>query len=87
MVTLRIKVVPNARQNRVVGRLGDAIKVHVSSPPERGKANQVLIEVLAGFLGVAASAVEIASGATQARKVVRVTGLDASDIDRRLSAL
>src|SRR6185437_17138011 len=39
MASLSIKVVPGAKQSRVVGRYGDAFKLQVSAPPEGGKAN------------------------------------------------
>jgi uncharacterized protein (TIGR00251 family) len=84
MATLNIKVVPGARKDRVVGPYGDAIKVHVSAPPEGGKANAAVLRVLAEALGVKPGQLELVSGHAQPRKVVRVDGLEASEINARL---
>jgi uncharacterized protein (TIGR00251 family) len=84
MATLNIKVVPGARKDRVVGAYGDAVKVQVSAPPEGGKANAVVLRVLAQALGVKPSQVELIAGHGQPRKVVRVDGLDEREIRSRL---
>ncbi len=81
MATLNVKVVPGAKKNRVAGRYGDGVKVQVSAPPEGGKANAAVIEVLAASLGVKANQVQVIRGHTQPRKVVEVTGVDAAVLD------
>ena len=87
MATVSIKVVPGASRDRVAGRLGDALKVQVSAPPEGGKANKAVTELLAGVLGVRANQVRVVKGHTQSRKVVQVDGLGQADVDARLSAV
>jgi hypothetical protein len=87
MATLSIKVVPGASHDRVVGRYGDAIKVQVSAPPEGGKANKAVVELLAAVLGVRQNQVQVIKGHTQSRKVVRVDGMEQTDADARLAAL
>ena len=84
MPTLNVKVVPAARKDRVVGAYGDAIKMQVSAPPEGGKANAAVLRLLADALGVKSSQVELIAGHGQPRKVVRVEGLDAPEIRKRL---
>jgi len=84
MAVISIKVVPGAKKNRVVGKYGDAIKVQVSAPPEGGKANQAVIEVLAEALGVRANQISIIRGHTQARKTVQVDGLEQVAAELRL---
>jgi uncharacterized protein (TIGR00251 family) len=74
-VRLAIKVVPGASRTRVVGWLGDALKVAVSAPPESGKANEAVIELLAATAGVSASSVRIERGHTRTRKTVSIRGL------------
>src|SRR5262245_3826422 len=85
MITLRLKVVPGARKTRVVGRLGDALKVQVSAPPEGGKANGAVVELLAEFFGVKRDAVTITAGHTQARKTVVLDGITQQQIDEALA--
>jgi uncharacterized protein len=82
--TLRVKVVPGARHDRVVGRLGDAVKVHVSAPPEKGKANDAVCALLADFFGVDRAAVSVTAGHASPRKVVTIAGLDRHAIVDRL---
>lgn len=72
---LAIKVVPGASRTEVAGVLGDRLKVRVAAPPEGGKANRALVEVLSRWLGV--RDVEIVAGHSSAEKTVRVSGLSA----------
>ncbi|MDX2148485.1 MAG: DUF167 domain-containing protein [Planctomycetota bacterium] len=77
---LAVKVVPGARRAAIVGLLGERLKVRVSSPPERGRANEELCELLARALGVARSAVEVVGGESRPEKQVRVMGLSAARV-------
>lgn len=86
-VTLKIKVVPGSSRDRVVGRLGDAIKLQVSSPPEGGKANAAVIAVLAEYLDLPARQISIASGHSRPRKTIVIDGLEQSELDKRFEAL
>lgn len=78
--TFRVRVVPRSRRDEVVGLHGDALKLRLAAPPERGKANRALSKFLAGLLGVAPSDVEILSGHTSRRKRVRVRGVSAASV-------
>ena len=84
-VRLRVRVVPGARASEVVGRLGDAWKLRVKAPPERGRANGAVVALLADTLGVPRSAVRIARGHTTGEKLVEVDRLTPQDADRRLA--
>lgn len=86
-VRLNVKVVPGASRNRVAGRYGEGLKVQVSAPPEKGRANEAVIKVLAEFLGVRAEQIQITGGQTQQRKTVRISGIDQPAIDSRLAEL
>ncbi|MFQ6100675.1 MAG: DUF167 domain-containing protein [Anaerolineae bacterium] len=83
--TFQVRVLPRGRRDAVVGLHGDALKVRLVAPPERGKANRALQKFLAERLGVSASAVEILSGHTSRRKRVRVKGVSAASIRALLS--
>lgn len=84
-VSFAVKVVPGAARDRIAGVLGDALKVQVTAPPEGGKANARLCEVLAEALGVAVRAVHVTSGHGSPRKTVAVDGLAADELLRRLA--
>jgi len=70
-----VKAVPGSSRSRIVGELGDRLKIQVAAPPEGGKANRAVAEVLAHWLGLAKSEVELVSGAGQPAKVFRVPRL------------
>ena len=73
--TFYVRVVPRSRRDEVVGLHGDALKVRLVAPPEKGRANQALRKLLAHRLGVAVSSVEILSGHTSRQKRVLVCGV------------
>ena len=83
---VRVKVVPGASRSKVAGMLGDRLKVAVAAPPEGGKANKAVCELLAKVLGVSKSAVGIASGHGQPRKTVLAAGLTVDQVRVRLDA-
>src|SRR5204863_8043434 len=74
---LALKVVPKASRNRVVGWIGDRLKIAVSAAPERGKANDAVIETLAAQLGISPQRIRLVSGATSPLKTVEIEGGDA----------
>jgi len=84
-VTFTVKIQPRARKNAITGELGDALKVALAAPPIDGRANEGCIEFLANLLKVKHSSVTIASGKTSRRKVIRVTGLSADEVRKRLA--
>lgn len=84
MARLNVKVVPGASRSRIAGRYGDGIKVQINAPPERGRANQAVIELLADALGVKPGQVQLVSGHAQPRKVFEVAGLEAGELAARL---
>lgn len=72
-MTLRVKVIPRSSKNEVSGELSDGtVKVHVTAPPEKGKANEQVCAVLAAHYKVPVRAVEIVTGLCNPRKVVRI---------------
>ena len=81
---LNLKVVPGAREDRVDGWPGDALKLRVSAPPERGKANQAVVRLIAETLGIPRADVEIVSGRSSPRKVIEVVSLSPSELRDRL---
>ncbi len=79
-----VVVVPRARKTEIVGRHGDAIKIRVAAPPEKGQANEELLSFLAQKLGVKREQLEIVAGASSRNKVISVTGLEPAEVERRL---
>ena len=83
---LKVKAVPGASRSEIVGRLGEALKVRVAAPPEGGKANREIMELLAEKLGLPAAGVTLVSGAVSAAKVVALRGVTAEQAWARLLA-
>jgi len=83
-VTFTVKVQPRARRNAVIGALGDDLKISLTAPPLDGRANEACIEFFSQALRVPKSAVAIVSGQTNRRKLVRVTGITATQLRQRL---
>jgi uncharacterized protein (TIGR00251 family) len=83
---LRLRVAPGARRSGVVGRHGDAWKVRVSAPPERGRANEEVVELLASSLDLPRVDVRVVAGSTSRDKVVELSGLTLDEAERRLEA-
>lgn len=73
---LRLKVVPGSSRSVIVGPLGDRLKVKVAAPPEGGKANKEVVEVVRRWTG--AKDVVVVAGLTNPEKTVRVIGVDAA---------
>ncbi|WP_246100719.1 DUF167 domain-containing protein [Palleronia caenipelagi] len=68
---LELKVTPGARQPEI-RREGDVIRVKVTAPPDKGKANAAVIVALAKALGLPKSRLELVSGAASRSKRVKV---------------
>ncbi len=85
-VLFNIHAVAGAHHEGVVDVFGGAVRLAVRAPPEKGKANEAIREVLARFAGVKKGAVEILSGHTARRKRVRIEGVGAEVIRKRLLA-
>lgn len=83
-VEITIKAVPAAWRDRIVGPLGDALKVQVSAPPEKGQANTAIAKLLAKSLNVGTRSIAVTRGLTQPRKVVRVMGVNRAEVLDRL---
>jgi uncharacterized protein (TIGR00251 family) len=83
-VVFKVKAVPGSSRTAVGGLLGGMLKVKIAAPPEKGKANQSLIEFLAKELGVKKNAVSIIMGQTNPIKQVQVMGISGQTLLKKL---
>ena len=83
---LRLRVSPGATRTEIAGRHGDAWKVRVSAAPERGRANDAVVGLIAERLHLPRTAVSLVSGRTSRDKIVELQGLTADEAARRLEA-
>jgi uncharacterized protein len=82
---ISVTVSPGSARTELVGRHGEGWKARVAAPPERGRANQALVELLAAALDVPASSIRIVAGRSARAKVVEVADLEAVQVERRLT--
>lgn len=70
---LTVHLKPGARENKIVAWLDkDTLKVTVKAPPEKGKANAALIDLLAKELHLSKSSLELTRGRTTHIKQILV---------------
>jgi uncharacterized protein (TIGR00251 family) len=84
MATLHFHVVPNAKENRVVGQHGNAIKVKLKARPIEGEANAALCKFLAEELGVPERSVILERGQKSRDKIVRIDVFNEEAVRARL---
>jgi len=82
--TLKVRVAPGASREQVVGPHGDALKIAVREPPEKGRANDAVVRLLAAALGAKPSDVEVVRGHASRDKVVLFRGLGEAEVRARL---
>jgi uncharacterized protein (TIGR00251 family) len=82
---LAVRVLTHAPHTELVGIQEDGtLKVRLAAVPQKGKANQVLIDFLAEVLGVTPAKLELVAGQTGRNKLVTVTGLTSAEINQRI---
>lgn len=68
---LTVRVVPNAKQNKLVEE-ESRVKVYLTSPPIEGKANKALIEYLSEHFKTKRSKIKIIKGEKNRNKIVEI---------------
>ncbi len=81
---IKIRAQPGAKTNAILGERNGAIRVAVTAAPERGKANDAIIEVLAEALKCRRSAIRLLSGLTSRDKTFLVSGMTPEAVRDRL---
>ncbi|WP_018872639.1 DUF167 domain-containing protein [Thioalkalivibrio sp. ALJ16] len=85
MGRLQVKVAPGSRRTAITGWMGDTLKLQVQAAPEKGRANQAVIELLARDLGCPKSAIRVVAGASARSKTIEVEGWSEDALRRALS--
>jgi uncharacterized protein (TIGR00251 family) len=84
MANLQFHIVPNAKQNQVMGEHGSAIRIKVRAPALEGKANAALRRFLAERLKISEGKIVLESGQKSREKVIHIEGLSEEEVRRRL---
>jgi uncharacterized protein (TIGR00251 family) len=84
MASISLRVTPSASRDAVMGWQEDVLRLRVSAPAQRGKANEAVLRLLAAALGIERRRLRIVRGQPSRQKVVFVEGLDQAEIRARL---
>lgn len=84
LVSISVRVYPNAARNEVVGFDGGVFRVKVAAPPVQGKANRELVAFLGEVLGISKNRVSITRGHTTRNKLIAIDGLSEAGVKERL---
>src|SRR5882724_2579354 len=79
-VVFTMRVQPRASRDEAAGEMGGALKVRLQAPALEGRANEALVEFLAGLLKRPKSAVRILSGERSRNKRVEIHGVTRQQI-------
>ena len=78
---------PGARREGLLGVRAGALRVAVTAPPDKGKANAAIQALLAAGLGCKAASIALVAGATSRQKRFRIAGVAPEALRSRLAAL
>ena len=83
-VVIPIRANAGAKRNEIGGEHDGLLRISVTQAPEKGKANQAIIELLSKRLNCSKSACELISGETSPRKRILVRGVPLIEARRLL---
>ncbi len=82
---ITVKVIPRAHKNALVGYENEVLKVRLHAIPEKGEANEELIEFLAEVFDLPKSSITIVRGQTSRIKHVEIKRLTEADLKKYCS--
>jgi len=85
-VVLPVLAQPGARRNAILGERAGALRVAVTAPPEKGKANEAIQDLLAKALACKSRQVTLLFGATSRQKRFLIGGITLEELKERLAA-
>jgi uncharacterized protein len=78
---------PGAKRDAVLGERAEALRVAVTAPPDKGKANEAIRSVLAENLGCKAAQISMISGAASRPKRFLIRGIGPEELHRRIAKI
>ena len=86
-VALAVRVTPRASRNQITEIQSDGtVKVRLIAPPVDDDANKLLVEFLAGVLGVSSSKLDIVAGLSGRDKLISIIDMEKDEVHQRLLA-
>jgi uncharacterized protein len=86
-VILPVLAQAGARRNAILGERAGALRVAVTAPPEKGKANEAIQAVLAAALACKPKNVSLLFGATSRQKRFLIGGITLEELSERLAGV
>lgn len=71
---LSVYVQPRASRNELAGLHDGCLKVRITAPPVEGAANEALVRLIAGELGLPRRNVSVVAGSSGRRKILEIEG-------------
>ena len=81
---LPVRAHAGARRNGIQGERAGSLQVSVTQAPEKGKANQAIIAILAEALSLRNSQIELLAGETSPHKRFLVRGILSAELRARI---
>jgi uncharacterized protein (TIGR00251 family) len=86
-VVLPVRARPGAKRSEFLDEHDGALRLTVTAPPDKGRANEAIVELLARELNLPRSRFEILTGETARIKRILVTGIPADELLSRIYAV
>jgi uncharacterized protein len=86
-VVVHVLAHPGSKRDAILGERAGLLRVAVTAPPEKGKANTAIQTVLAEAIACSRSQITLVSGETARRKKFLVEGIPPDELNRRLAIL
>jgi uncharacterized protein len=86
-VVVHVLAHPGSKRDAIMGERAGLLRVAVTAPPEKGKANTAIQTVLAEAIACSRSQITLVSGETARRKKFLVEGIPPDELNRRLAIL
>lgn len=80
-VVIKVKARPGARRNAFAGLHDGALRVDVTAAPEKGKANEAIIALLAKHFQLSKSRIELLSSSANPQKKFLLAGVDLAKVE------
>jgi uncharacterized protein (TIGR00251 family) len=84
---IKVRVIPNAKRNEVVSRIGSILRVKIGATAVEGKANEELCSFIAEFFDVKRSMVFLRKGERGREKTIEICGRTEEELDEVLETI
>jgi uncharacterized protein (TIGR00251 family) len=81
-VILPIKVTPKSHRNEIIGWENEELKVRITAAPEKGNANETLLNFLAKLFKLPKSRLSLYAGETSRHKRICIQGIRSEDLEK-----